>query len=141
MIRQAENRGMSVREIVIIASMIEKEAADDTERARIASVIYNRLAAKMPLGLESTILYLHPEHEGAPTGEMIEEDSRYNTLKHTGLPPTPICNPGLASINAALYPENTYYYYFTLDTATGTHRFFNSYGEFSAFVSTQDYGG
>ena len=141
MLQQAENRGMSIREIVTVASMIEREAANDAERGRIASVIYNRLAAGMQLGLESTILYAHPEHEGAPTAEMIAEDSPYNTLNHTGLPPTPICNPGLASINAALNPEVTNYYYFTLDTATGVHRFFTNYNEFDAFVATQDYGG
>ena len=93
------------------------------------------------VGLESTILYAHPEHEGAPTAEMIGEDNPYNTLNRTGLPPTPICNPGLASINAALYPEQTYFYYFTLDTATNTHRFFQNANEFNAFVATQDYGG
>ena len=131
---------LSIDEVVTVASMIEREAANDSERARIASVIYNRLAANMPLGLESTILYAHPEHEGAPTAEMIAEDSPYNTLNHTGLPPTPICNPGRASIMAALSPETTNYYYFTLDTDTGMHRFFTNYAEFEAFVATQNYG-
>ena len=140
MLQMAENRGLSIDEVVTVASMIEREAANDSERARIASVIYNRLAANMPLGLESTILYAHPEHEGAPTAEMIAEDSPYNTLNHTGLPPTPICNPGRASIMAALSPETTNYYYFTLDTDTGMHRFFTNYAEFEAFVATQDYG-
>ncbi|MBR1457394.1 MAG: endolytic transglycosylase MltG [Oscillospiraceae bacterium] len=141
MMQMAENRGLSIREVITVASMIEREAADDTERGRIASVIYNRLKAGMPLGLESTILYAHPEHEGAPSAEMIAEDSPYNTLNRKGLPPTPICNPGRASIYAALSPEMTNYYYFTLDTATGTHRFFANYYEFEAFVATQDYGG
>jgi len=140
MLQMAENRGLSIDEVVTVASMIEREAANDSERARIASVIYNRLAANMPLGLESTILYAHPEHEGAPTAEMIAEDSPYNTLNHTGLPPTPICNPGRASIMAALSPETTDYYYFTLDTDTGMHRFFTNYAEFEAFVATQNYG-
>ncbi len=140
MLQMAENRGLSIDEVVTVASMIEREAANDSERARIASVIYNRLAANMPLGLESTILYAHPEHEGAPTAEMIAEDSPYNTLNHTGLPPTPICNPGRASIMAALSPETTNYYYFTLDTDTGMHRFFTNYAEFEAFVATQNYG-
>ena len=137
---QAESQGRSLKDIIIVASMIEREAANDSERSRIASVIYNRLAARMPLGLESTILYAHPEHEGAPTAEMVAEENPYNTLNRTGLPPTPICNPGLASINAALYPEQTYFYYFTLDTATNTHRFFQDASEFNAFVATQDYG-
>ena len=138
--QMADNRGLSVREVITIASMIEREAANDSERGRIASVIYNRLAVRMPLGMESTILYAHPEHEGAPSGEMIAEDSPYNTLKNTGLPPTPICSPGRASILAALNPEQTNYYYFTLDTDTGMHRFFTNHAEFEAFVATQDYG-
>ena len=139
MLQMAENRGLSIHEVITVASMIEREAANDSERARIASVIYNRLNANMPLGLESTILYAHPEHEGAPTAEMIAEDSPYNTLNHTGLPPTPICNPGRASIMAAISPETTNYYYFTLDTDTGMHRFFTNYAEFEAFVATQNY--
>ena len=109
--QQLEASGRDMREIVIIASMIEKEAANDEERALIASVIYNRLNTGMPLGIDATILYIHPEHEGAPTAEMLAEDSPYNTRDRIGLPPTPICNPGLASLKAALNPASTNYYY------------------------------
>lgn len=140
MLKQAENRGMTMRQIVTIASLIEKEAANDDERALIASVIYNRLASVMPLGLESSILYVHPEHEGAPSADMLTESSPYNMLINTGLPPTPICNPGIASINAALNPASTNYYYFTLDVESGTHRFFTNINDFNAFVATQNYG-
>lgn len=140
MLKQAENMGMSMREIITVASLIEKEAANDEERPQIASVIYNRIRAGMSLGLESTILYEFPEHEGAPTMEMLQLDNPYNTYMSVGLPPTPICNPGLASINAALNPASTGYYYFTLDTATDTHRFFTNINEFNNFVATQDYG-
>ncbi|MCR5089957.1 MAG: endolytic transglycosylase MltG [Oscillospiraceae bacterium] len=129
----------SLKEIVTIASMIEKEAADDEERADIASVIYNRLSSGTPLGIDATILYIHPEHSGAPTSEMLAEKSPYNTRLNTGLTPTPICNPGLASLEAALNPNSTDYYYYALDTATGRHRFFSSQEEFNAFVATQDY--
>ena len=131
--------GRSLREIVTIASMIEKEAADDEERANIASVIYNRLHAGMNLGIDATILYVHPDHEGAPDAEMLKENSPYNTRLSPGLPPTPICNPGLASLTAALNPAQTDYYYYALDTETGRHRFFNSQEEFDAFVATQSY--
>lgn len=139
MTKQAQDKGMTIKQIVTIASMIEKEAANDEERGLIASVIYNRLNAGMPLGIDATILYLYPEHEGSPTGEMLEVDSGYNTRLYTGLPPTPISNPGIASINAALMPESTDYYYYALDTATGTHRFFTNAAEHESFVATQNY--
>ncbi len=135
-----EGRGMTLREIVTVASMIEKEAADDDERADIASVIYNRLKENMYLGIDATILYVHPDHEGAPTAEMLKERSPYNTRLNYGLPPTPICNPGLASLRAALSPNQTNYFYYALDTETGRHRFFTSQEEFDAFVATQNYG-
>ncbi len=110
MLQRLEEEGRSLRDVVTVASMIEKEAADDEERADIASVIYNRLNAGMVLGIDSTILYLHPEHEGAPTAEMLAENSPYNTRRSAGL-----------------------------DTETGRHRFFNNQEEFDAFVATQDY--
>ncbi len=135
-----ENSGYDIHEIVIIASMIEKEAANNEERPLIASVIYNRLEAGIPLGIDSTILYIHPEHEGAPTAEMLAEDSPYNTRDRLGLPPTPICNPGRESLKAALYPTGTDYYYYALDVDSGTHRFFTNIYDFNAFVATQDYG-
>ena len=69
----------------------------------------------------------------------MEEDSPYNTRLHTGLPPTPICNPGLPSLVAALDPNQTDYYYYALDTESGRHRFFNNQAEFEAFVATQNY--
>ena len=146
MLKQIADRDMTLQQIVTIASLIEKEAAVDPEngideRRLVASVIYNRLAAGMSLGLESSILYLYPEHEGAPSGEMLGVDSPYNTLTNLGLPPTPICNPGLEAIRAALNPETTGYYYFTLDTETGAHRFFTNINDFNNFVATQDYGG
>ncbi len=138
--RQLASSGRDIREIVTIASMIEKEAANDEERPMIASVIYNRMSVGMPLGIDSTILYIHPGHEGPPTAEMLTEDSPYNTRDRIGLPPTPICNPGIQSLKAALAPATTNYYYYALDTATCTHRFFTNINEFNAFVATQDYG-
>ena len=139
--KQLEESGYSLRDIVTIASMIEKEAADDEERANIASVIYNRLNSGMVLGIDATILYVHPEHEGAPTAEMLKEKSPYNTRRSAGLPPTPICNPGLSSLQAALRPSQTEYLYYALDVSAGRHRFFTNQEEFDAFVATQDYSG
>lgn len=138
---QIENRGTTFRNTVTVASMIEKEAANDSERAKIASVIYNRLAAGMNLGIDATILYVFPDYDGGVNlpEEIRSYDSPYNTSLYTGLPPTPICNPGMASIQAALQPESTNYYYYALDAEEGVHRFFNSYAEFEAFVATQSY--
>lgn len=139
MINRAQNMGISIKDAVTIAAMIEKEAANDDERGTISSVIHNRLNAGMPLGIDATILYLYPEHEGGPTGEMLERDTPYNTRIYTGLTPTPICSPGLASLKAALQPESTGYYYYALDTETGTHRFFTNLGDQQAFAATQNY--
>lgn len=139
--KQVENRNTTFHDVVTVASMIEKEAANDEERPLIASVIYNRLAAGTALGIDATILYVHPEYTGGvnlPT-EFMEEDSPYNTHKNTGLPPTPICNPGMESIKAALNPSQSDYYYYALDTESGTHRFFKTYQDFNAFVRTQTY--
>ena len=135
----AEAKNLTMRDIVNIASMIEKEAANDDERATIASVIYNRLKANMPLGIDATIQYTFAEHKETLTAEDFEIDSPYNTRKYTGLPPTPIANPGFPSITAALKPATTDYLYYALDTATGTHKFFKTAAEFNAFVATQNY--
>ncbi len=145
MLKQASDRGLTMRQVVIIASMIEREAAVDPDkgiddRALVSSVIMNRLKAGMPLGIDATILYVFPDHEGAPTGEMLAYDSPYNTRMYAGLPPTPICNPSLASIKAALNPESTNYYYYALNTETGAHEFFEDAESFNAFVATMEYG-
>lgn len=139
--KQVENRGTTFRDAVIVASMIEKEAGSDEERAKIASVIYNRMAAGIPLAIDATILYVHPEYNGGAQlpQSMLAEDSPYNTRIYGGLPPTPICNPGMASLNAALNPAQTNYLYYALDVEAGAHRFFTNYDEFAAFVATQDY--
>ncbi len=139
MYTQAENLGISLHEAVIVASMIEAEAGSDSERATIASVIYNRLNAGMPLQIDATVMYALGEHKEQLTAEDLQVDSPYNTYTNTGLPAGPICNPGLASINAALNPASTSYLYYALDKETGTHQFFTSYSEFEAFIATQDY--
>ncbi len=141
MLNQAENLGMSFREIVIVASMIEKETSGSVEdRANIASVIYNRLASEMPLQIDATVLYDYPDHEGAPTLDMINTDSPHNTHTRAGLPESAISNPGLLSLQAALKPADTDYYFYALDEATGEHRFFTNYNDHAAFVATQSYG-
>ncbi|MGE4486116.1 MAG: endolytic transglycosylase MltG [Oscillospiraceae bacterium] len=136
---RAEALGYTVDEIVIIASMIEKEAANDAERGDIASVIYNRLkSASFPkLQIDATIYYAI-----ADSGDEFSKDydSPYNTYKYDGLPIGPISNPGLQSIKAALYPSDTNYYYYGLNT-DGVHSFFNSYDSFQTFLASDKYGG
>lgn len=139
MYERVDELGMTMYDILKVASLIEKEAANDEERTLIASVIYNRLNSDMVLGIDASVLYPYNDHEGAPTAEMLAKDDPYNTRIRGGLPPTPICNPGLASINAALFPAETQYYYYALDTETGLHRFFTNGTEFDNFVATQDY--
>ena len=132
---QTEKMGYSVKDIITIASIIEKEAKLEDDRAYVASVIYNRLAANMSLGMDTTILYLYQDHEGEPTAEMLADPSPYNTHINYGLPPTPICNPGMASITAALNPADSNYYYFYADMDTGKLNFFTNYNDFAYYAS------
>ena len=138
--KQVSAKGMTLREIITIASLIEKEAANDEERALIASVAYNRLRLGWMLGFDSSILYVHQDHEGEPTADMLSEESPYNLRLNTGLPPTPISNPGLSSINAALVPEQTNYLYFYLNSETGTHEFFETTEQFNAYIAEHSNG-
>ena len=139
MLEKADERGMTMQEVVTVAAMIEKEAANDDERAMIAAVIYNRIEAGMPLQIDSTIMYVLTEHKDVLTVEDTKIDSPYNTYQNKGLPPTPIANPGLASIKATLSPASPQALYYALDSESGTHKFFTSYGEFQAFVAKQNY--
>ena len=127
---KAKGLGVSDYQIVVIASMIEREAAVASDRAKIAAVIYNRLAAGMPLGIDATIGYIDPDPSNGLTASDFEIDSPYNTRLHTGLPPTPIASPGIASLRAALAPAHVAYLYYVLCGADGAHRFSVSYQQF-----------
>ena len=136
----AAARGYSMRDVVNMASLIEKEAANDEERPIIAGIIYNRLKANMSLGIDAAIQYTYEEHKDVLTGADFEVDTPYNLRMYKGFPPTPICSPGFASIMAVLKPTDNNYYYYALDVAAGTHRFFTDSNSFNAFVKTQNYG-
>ena len=138
-IDKTERLGLTVDQLVTVASMIEKEAGSDSDRPNISSVIYNRLRQGMPLQIDATIQYILPERVPVLLDEHTAIESPYNTYLNTGLPPAPIANPGMASIRAALEPANTSYLYYALDTATGEHRFFTNLYDHQAFVATQDY--
>jgi UPF0755 protein len=127
---KAHALGVSDYEIVVIASMIEREAAVASDRAKIAAVIYNRLADGMPLGIDATIGYIDPDPSNGLTVSDFEIDSPYNTRLHTGLPPTPIASPGIASLRAALAPADVPYLYYVLCSNNGAHRFSVSYKQF-----------
>jgi UPF0755 protein len=125
-----KGREVTVSEWVIIASLIEKEAKVSEERPLVAAVIYNRLQKDMPLQMCSTVQYVLGWKKKL-TKEDLKINSPYNTYLHKGLPPGPICNPGLDSLKAALEPaEVDYLYYVLTDSEKGTHTFTSSYEEF-----------
>ncbi len=142
MFEKASAMGYTMRQILAVASMVEKEAGDTKEMSMVASVIYNRLnSSDFPhLQIDATVQYALPERKAKLTNSDLEYDSPYNTYKYRGLPPGPIANPGIAAIKAALNPEVTDYYYYALGKE-GTHRFFKYYSDFDSFVNSEDYGG
>ena len=123
---------LTLRDLLNVASMIEKETGSHSESHRIASVIYNRLFSwgdsPRYLGIDATVIYAL-DGKIDLTAEDLAVDSPYNTRNHEGLPPGPICNPGLASIQAALNPEDTGYYYYVLNPESGTHMFAKTLAE------------
>ena len=131
-----EGNKYSLYEIMIVASMIEKESAGSSENYDISSVIYNRLnnAAKYPyLDIDATIVYAQGGKSDVINKDL---DSPYNTYKYRGLPPSPICNPSLLSIQAALSPTKTNNYYYALDPSTGLHHFSTNYEDHKAFLDS-----
>lgn len=134
-----ETTGYSMRELLTIASMVEKET-DGNDRGRIASVIYNRLDNPTAgtvgfLQIDATLAYINGGH--VPTESDKAIDSPYNTYMYKGLPPAPIANPGLASIQAAINPEKTDYFYYALGD-DNVHHYFKNYDSFLNFTNSQE---
>lgn len=128
---RAEELGYSLNEIMVIASIIERETQVDEERGKVSSVIYNRLKEGMPLQMCSTVQYILGEQKEILSNADTQIESPYNTYINQGLPPGPICCPGLASIEAALYPDETDYLYFVVsDKLDGTQKFSSDYNQF-----------
>lgn len=136
--KRAAEIGMTPDQIVILASIIEREAKVSDERKVIAGVLYNRLNSKdkslRRLQVDATIQYVLLNTQGAVKERLtlkdLKMDTPYNTYTHQGLPPGPICSPGEASIKAALYPdENDYMYYVAKDDGSGEHYFSRTYKE------------
>lgn len=136
---RAKELNMTVDEIITLASIIEKETALPEEKPIISSVFHNRLKSKDPslrkLQTDATIQYILFKREGKIKEKLTEADTKindpYNTYLYEGLPPGPICSPGLASIEAALYPEKTDYYYFVAK-GDGSHYFSKTLSEHEA---------
>lgn len=118
----------SLYEVINLAAIVEKEAVLDEDRPIIASVFYNRIKIGMPLQSDATIQYIFEERKKSITYEDLKIDSPYNTYKVNGLPPTPIANPGIKSIEAVLYPANTEYLYFVA-TIDGGNNYSKTYEE------------
>jgi UPF0755 protein len=125
---------VSVPQAVAIASLVEREAKSEVDRPKIARVIYNRLRLRMPLQVDAAIEYALPEHKSELSLADLEIDSPYNTYLHTGLPPTPIANPGQPSLAAAFHPaqsDDLYYVY----CGNGRHIFAKTLAEHQANVA------
>lgn len=139
-----DSSGRTLSEVVTVASLIEKET-DGRDQANIASVIYNRLnnvgETYHLLQIDASQIYgLGDRFSGKLSQADLDIDTPYNTHIHEGLPPTPISNPGLASLRAALEPSETGYYFYALGK-DGVHHFFATYREFLNFVNSGNYGG
>ena len=138
-LRYAKSKNLTPYDVLIIASMVEKEVVVPAERRLVAAVIYNRLHARMALQIDATLRYgldipgTEPLHESE-----LESDNAYNTRIRPGLPPTPIANPGLASIEAAANPARKNYLYFVRKPDKKHHFFTASESEF--FQKACEYG-
>ena len=127
---------LSLYDLITVASLVEKETARTSESATIASVIYNRLCSKLYpcLEIDATIQYALAERKEVLSNADKGVLSPYNTYTNAGLPAGPIANPGMNSIRAALYPAETKYYFYALDT-TGVHHFSETYYEHQNFLN------
>lgn len=133
MIARASELKMSQHDVVTLASIVEKETGAKQERPLIASVFFNRLKIDMPLQSDPTIIYGLPNYDGNIRKEDIHNPHKYNTYVHGGLPPGPIASPGLASIKAVLWPEQSEYLYFVAKN-DGTHYFSKNLSEHNQAV-------
>jgi peptidoglycan lytic transglycosylase G len=127
----ARSKNLTPYDVLTIASMIEKETVAPNERKLVSAVIYNRLRNRMPLGIDATIRYgLDIPGTESLTKEALRSDSPYNSRRFPGLPPTPVANPGLASIRAAAHPAAVDYLYYVRIPGTQKHFFTASESEF-----------
>lgn len=119
------SQNKNLYDVLILASIVEKEAANKEEMPTIASVFYNRLSIGQRLQSDATVNYVVGQGRAQATAEDIEIDSLFNTYKYEGLPPMPICNPGLEAIKAVIYPAETDYFYFLTTQGEEKKTFFS----------------
>ena len=131
--RQAAELGLSMHQVITLASLIEKETARPDERPLISGVFHNRLRKKIPLQSDPTVIYALNEFDGNLRKKDLSIENPYNTYRVLGLPPGPIANPGIAAIHAALYPEPTGYLYF-VSRNDGSHEFSKTLAEHNRAV-------
>ncbi len=135
-LRAARRRNLTRYDVLIIASMVEREAQLPRERPLIAAVMYNRLKEGIPLGIDATIRYQINNWERPLRVSELKRDTPYNTRTRRGLPPTPIGNPGIASIKAAANPAKTKYLFFVRKPGkTGEHAFSKTNSQFERDVA------
>jgi uncharacterized YceG family protein len=140
-LRYARSKNLTPYDVLTIASMVERETIAPSERPLVAAVIYNRLHARMPLGIDATLRYgLHIPPTQSILESQLQSDNPYNTRKLTGLPPTPIANPGLASIRAAAHPAKVDYLYFVRKPDKVHHFFTASDTAFAQYECAHGYG-
>jgi len=136
----AKRKKLTPYDVLIIASMVERETLAPDERGLVAAVIYNRLHAGMPLGIDATIRYaLNVPGTQSLRESQLQNPTPYNTRLHAGLPPTPIGNPGLASIQAAAHPANVNYLYFVRKPDKVHHFFTASFTEFQNYANAHGF--
>jgi uncharacterized YceG family protein len=136
----ARSKHLTPYDVLIIASMVEKEALAPDDRPKIAAVIYNRLHAHMPLGIDATLRYgLDIPATKSILQSQLDGNNPYNTRKLTGLPPTPIANPGLASMQAAAHPAHVDYLYFVRKPDRVHHFFTSSFTAFQNYARAHGY--
>jgi len=128
----AKSKNLTPYDVLTIASMIEREARAPGDRAKVAAVIYNRLHQGMNLGIDATILYHLGSWSATIHQSDLDDPEPYNTRKNPGLPPTPICNPGLASIEAAAHPAHVNYLYYVAVPGQDAQYFTASYEDFKS---------
>jgi len=137
----ARSKNLTRYDVLKIASMVEEEAAVQRDRPLIAAVIYNRLRDRIQLGIDATLRYgLHIPPTKSITETELASNNPYNTRKFYGLPPTPIGNPGLASIQAAAHPAKVSYLYYARIPGTDRHKFFTDYSLYEQYLGAHGYG-